>query len=89
MLPISVLCIEFAEFIDYVFAYFGMHVSTKYENVVLQDTIHKGGYLIIEGDETHFFSNIGWAVAGDDCCAGVAIKRKYHHPWLYFLCAIS
>ena len=24
----------------------------------------------------------------DDCCAGVAIKRSYHHPRLYFLDAI-
>ena len=34
-----------------------------------------------------FFTNIGRAVA-DDCCTGFAIKRYYHHRWLYFLDAI-
>ena len=31
---------------------------------------------IIEGDEVSFFTNIGSFVAGDDCCAGVAIKSR-------------
>ena len=39
----------------------------------------------MEGDEFSFFTNIGRAVARDDCCSGVAIKRSYHHPRLYFL----
>ena len=39
----------------------------------------------MEGDEVHFFTNIGRAVAVYDCCAGVAIKSNYYHSRLYFL----
>ena len=45
--------------------------------------------LVIEGDEVCFVSNIGRSEIGDECCAGVAIKRGYHHPGLYFLDAIK
>ena len=38
-----------------------------------------------EVDEVFFFINFGKAIAGDGCFAGVAIKRSYHHPRLYFL----
>ena len=53
------------------------------------DATNKGGELIIEGDEVSFFTNIGRAIAGDDCCAGVAIKSSYHHPRLNFLYTIK
>ena len=43
----------------------------------------------MEGDEVSFFTNIGKAVAGDNCCAGIAIKSSYHPPRLYFLNAIK
>ena len=66
----------------------GIHVSANDENVVFRDTTSKRGLLIIKGDEFIFFTDIGRAVAGDDCCAGVAIKSSYHHPRLYFLYAI-
>ena len=42
------------------------------------------GELIIESTEVSFFTNIGRAEAGDDCCAAVAIKSNCHHPRLYF-----
>ena len=35
-----------------------------------------------------FFTKIGRAVAGDDCCSGIAIKSSYHHPRLYSLNSI-
>ena len=69
----------------YVFTDLGIHVSTNDENVVLQGTTNKGGLLIIEGNEVRFFTNIGRAVAEDDSCAEVAIKRSSHNPQLYFL----
>ena len=34
--------------------------------------------------EDSSLQNIDWAVAKDDCCAGVAIKRGYRYPQLYF-----
>ena len=52
---------------------------------MFRDAANKRGQLVIEGDEVNFFTNIGRAVAGNDCCAGVAIKSSYHSPWLYFL----
>ena len=39
------------------------------------DATNKRGLLVIEGDEFCLVTNIGRAVAGDECCAGVAIKR--------------
>ena len=43
----------------------------------------------MEGDEVSFFNKIGRALVRDDCCAGVAIKREYHHTLLYFLNVIK
>ena len=77
-----------AEFKVDVFTYSGIHVSTADENVEFRDATSKGGLLIPEGDEVCFFTNIGRAVARDDYCAGVAVKRSYHLPRLYFLDAI-
>ena len=42
----------------------------------------------IGGGEVYFFTNIVVAVAGDDCCAGVAVKCRFHHPRLYFRDAV-
>ena len=36
-----------------------------------------------------FFTYIGRAVAGDDCCSGVTIKSSYHHPRLYSVYAMK
>ena len=71
-----------------VFANLDIHVSTNDENVVFRDAANKRGKLIIEGDEFSFFTYISRAVAGDDCCSGVAIESSYYHPRLYFLNAI-
>ena len=75
-----------AEFVVYVFTILGIHVSTNDEKVVFRDATKMGGKLIIEGDGVSFFTNIGRAVAGDDCCAGVT--SSYHYPRLYFLYVI-
>ena len=40
-------------------------------------------------EEFSFFTNISRAVAGDYCCAGVAIKSSYHHSRLYFTMQFS
>ena len=53
------------------------------------DATNKVGTLIIEGDEVRFVTNIGKAVAENDCCAGVAIEVANHHLWLYFRDAIK
>ena len=44
--------------------------------------------MLIEVDQFSFFTNIARAVAGDDCCSGVAVKSSCHHSRLYFLNAI-
>ena len=49
-------------------------------NVVFRDVMNKRGYLVKEGEEVRFVTNIVRAVARDDCCAGVAIKYSYHRP---------
>ena len=63
-------------------------MSPPMMRTLFQDAMNKRGYHMKEGDEIHFFTNIGRAVAGDDCFTGVAIKCRYHHPHLYFLNAI-
>ncbi len=42
-------------------------------------------FVGIEGDEVLFVINICRTVAGDDRCAGVAVKHCYYHSGLYFL----
>ena len=71
-----------------VFPNLGIHVSANDEDVVflVATNIIEGNEFIREGDEFSFF--LGRAVAGDDCCAGVAINSSHHHPRLYFLYAI-
>ena len=71
-----------------VFPNLGIHVSANNEDVVFRDATNKRAWLVIEGDEFSFFTNISWAVAGDYCCTGVAIKSSYNHSRLYFVNAI-
>ena len=88
MLLISVWQVVLRELVVYVFPNLGIRVSANDENVVIWAATNKGGQLIRESDEFNFFTYISRAIAGDDCCAGVAIERGYHHPKLYFLYAI-
>ena len=72
----------------YVLTSLGFHVFIDDENVVFQDALNKRGLLVINGEVASFFADIGWAVAGDNCCAGVDIESCYHHPHLYLVDAI-
>ena len=88
MFSISIRRVVLAVFVVSVFPYLGIHVSANDENVVFRDAMNKRGELIVEGDDFSFLTNLGRAVAGDDCCIEVATKCSYHHPWVYFLYAI-
>ena len=76
-----------AVFVVSVSPYLGSHVSANDENVVFRDVMNKRGELIVEGDKFSFFTNLGRAVAGENCCTEVATKYSYHHPRVYFLYA--
>ena len=73
----------------YVLTNSGINVFTDDKNVVFWDATNKGGQLVIKDDEVSLITNISMAVAVDYYCAGVSIKRSYHHPRLYFLDAIQ
>ena len=49
------------------------------------NALDHGRQLVVEGNNVRFITGIDGTIAGDDYCAGIAVKWSTHHSRLYFL----